>query len=586
MDSDTESDEGSTQMRGIPGTIILINIFDPKSQKSAIQAHVATCLLIRHYLRTQSSHYIGIYLYGTDDDSTSIFATKSIKEIFPLCSPTLDDYKKLEETDVNSIKQSKDLVLSEVLAQCSKAFLACKKTLSSRTIVMLTSLDQLPAEDDQEPTLENVHEIFRSDIQIKIINISKSNYEIDQFYKDFVSEANKDQDVALPEPIWDSEKIKDKLIMQSDRHLTISQLPFEIGKDITMGVKIYKFLKSQTNPKTTYVHKETSASITSSIKTMKEIIMDVDQDQEQEIKQVPAVKTEILHGQDFGTEKVEFTDTEMKMMKNPFGGNSLKLLGFKPANILQKEKWYIDNCYFLFPSEEKIEGSTIAFKALYQACVEENVVAICALRARVNARPRLVALSPSTQPFGINVDVGFDVIIIPFVENLRELPVVDEMTEDIKITSNQREFMYDIVNSLKFEYKPEMFENPVLESKYRIIEAKALQDSQVAEIHDTTKPNEKIFEHIDDDKFYNLFGPFGAVATKRVNESKASSSGQKKSKTDEIDQDKLRENIKNKKVEKTYNVDQLKQILKSLNISVQKKKKDELVKLVYEHYIL
>jgi hypothetical protein len=48
--------------------------------------------------------------------------------------------------------------------------------------------------------------------------------------------------------------------------------------------------------------------------------------------------------------------------------------------------------YFLYPSERDIDGSTRAFRALWERMQDRNVVMICRMAARENAAPRFVAV--------------------------------------------------------------------------------------------------------------------------------------------------------------------------------------------------
>ncbi|KAJ8717324.1 hypothetical protein PYW08_005723 [Mythimna loreyi] len=591
MSSDEETEEYSS-WKGIPATLICINIYGPGKLNSAQVAHAATCRMMRQYLRVSSSQLTGVCLFGTEGSNTSVFGIKSVEEVFPLSLPSLDDYKKLKSIDISSLTQSKDLILSDVLWYCNKAFASCKKQLSTRTVIILSRLDIPPLQSDEKPALKRVVDLVDSNIEIKLLNISESDYEKNTFYTKFLIEANKGEEVALPKPVWDHKEVEQLMHQQSHRHLAVARLNFEIGEGLSIGVGVYNLLKSygQTQQKTVDLHRDTNEILTSVNKTMKVKVpnvehMDVDeQDTEQQTGPVPLLKSEEIHYVTYGEEKIEFTADERKALSNPFGPPMLKLLGFKPVSIMCKEKWYFKSGYFLFPNETIIEGSTVAFKALHQACTEMEKVAICVLCTRVNARPTIVALCPTSKPLGLNADIGFDIICIPFVENVRNIPTFEE-DEDIEIATVNKTFMKDILNNLQFNYKPDMFENPKLQAQYNAIEAIALEDEEVEPFRDTTKPDIKSFQEIQDDLFYELFGPFGASAGKKH----ASSGGgpdSKRAKVVDIDENLLQNRLSNQKV-KDYTVAQLKDILKYKEISglpaLTGLKKGELVDLVYKH---
>ena len=593
MSSDEETEEFSS-WKGIPATLICINTYGPGKLNSAQIAYTATCRMMRQYLRTSSSQLIGVCLYGTEGSNTSVFGIKTVEEVFPLSLPSLYDYKKLQSLDISSIKQAKELTLSDVLWYCNKAFASCKKQLSTRTVIMLSRFDIPPLQSDEKPALKRVVDLVDSNIELKLINISETDYEINIFYKKFLIEANKGEDAALPKPIWDYKEVEQLMHQQSHRHLAVARLSFEIGEGLAIGVGVYNLLKSSaySQQKTVDLHRDTNAILTSVNKTMKIKVgnsehMDIDEeDAEQESKPVPLLKSEEIHFVNYGNEKIEFTVDERKTLNNPFGPPMLKLLGFKPASIMCKEKWYFKSGFFLFPNESIIEGSTVPFKALYQACEEMKKVAICVLCTRVNARPTIVALCPSSKPLGLNVEIGFDIIHVPFVENVRNIPVFEE-DEDMEIPVANKTVMKDILNSLRFDYKPDMFENPKLQAQYNAIEAIALEDEEVEPFIDTTKPDIKSFQGIQDDLFLELFGPFGATAVKKAASSKEGGPDSKRAKVVEnIDEELLKTRLDNNKV-KDYTVAQLKDILKFKEIpnlpAFTGLKKGELVDLVYKH---
>ncbi|OWR45709.1 p70 Ku lupus autoantigen [Danaus plexippus plexippus] len=265
----------------------------------------------------------------------------------------------------------------------------------------------------------------------------------------------------------------------------------------------------------------------------------------------------------------------------------MKLLGFKPASIICKEKWYFKIGQFLYPNESIIEGSTVAFKALHEACTVMKMVALCILCTRVNSRPVIVALSPCVKPLNLNIDIGFDIVNIPFVEHVRELNVEEDVIEDesLVVESAHKELMKGIINNTIIDYRPDMFEDPKLQSKYRAIEALALDEDETEPFVDTTKPSIERFQNLPDDLFEELFGPFASMTLKRSCP-KVPSQQNKKPKIENFDEELFNTKLKEKKIE-SYTVPQLKNILKYKNIqnlpALNGLKKAELVNLVYTH---
>ncbi|CAH1640350.1 unnamed protein product [Spodoptera littoralis] len=595
MSSDEETEQISS-WKGIPATLICINIYGPCKAYSAQVAHTATCRMMRQYLRRASSQLIGVCVYGTEGSNTSVLSIQTVEEIFPLSSPSVDAYNKLRKIDISKLKEAKEMTLSDVLWYCNKAFASCKKQLSTRTVIMLSRLDIPPVPTDVKPSLKRVADLVDSNIQINLINISESDYEVDPYYTNFLIQATKEDEVIIPKPISNHTELEQLMYMESHRNLAVARLSFEIGKDFAIGVGVYNLLKSygDTQMKKSDLDSDTNAVLTSVNKTLKSKVgnneeeMDVDEQDKTESRPVPLLQSELLYSLQYGDENIEFTAEEKKMLGNPFGPPTLKLLGFKPNSVMRKEKWYLKSNYFLFPSESIIEGSVVAFKALHQACTEMNKVAICVLCTRVNARPIIVALSPTSRPCGLNVDLGFDVIRIPFVENVRNIPIIEDDDDDEKISKTDKGIMKDILNQLKFDYKPDMFQNPKRQSLYNAIEAIALEDDDVEPFIDTTKPDAKRFEGLQDDLFYEVFGPF--AITSRPLKNPASSSGGPESKKAKlsvsVDEELLKERLENNAIE-NYTVAQLKDILRYKEIphlpAMTGMRKGELVDLVYKY---
>ena len=590
MDSDDEN-EIQPEWKGVPGTIILLNAMENSKYNHFAIGHVATCNLLRQCMRSSSSQNIGVFVYGIEEvsNSNSNFDSKAVTEIIPFNVPTVDDYKKSKKFDISSFTEAKEFKLADVLWHCSKVFTNFKKALSSRKILMLTRLDILPILADQQPTLNRARDLVDANIDLTIINVSENEYKIESvFYEKLLKIANRGMDFVFPEPMWTSQQIEECMCQESHRNLAVAKINFEIGNNFTIGVGVYT-LKSQKYQKSINLDRETNTILTSATKTLKISTEDDDGDSEQidKSKEVPLLKSEILYYQEFGGERIQFTDNEMKIIKNPFGPPMLKLLGFKPVSHICKEKCFFKSSYFLFPNESVIEGSTVAFKALHKACKDMEMAAICVLCTRINAKPINVGLIPSSKPLGLNVDVGFDVVPLPFIENVRDINLnEDDENKSPKIEEAHKSLMREIVSQVLIDYKPDMFEDPKVQSKYRALEAIALgDDDDIEPFVDTTKPNPENFYDIKEDLFEELFGPFGATSSKRK---AANVSGEdlKKKKPNDIDEDLLTTRLRDMAVNK-YTVQQLKDILKfkddkSLPALTGLKKQD-LVELVYKH---
>lgn len=597
MDSDDEREEPSFSWQGSSGSIILINCFEPASLGTTKVAYEATCELVRRIMRQSSSNLIGVCLYGTQDSTTTGLAVPNMVQILSLASPTLDDFKKLLSEKIEKYGQTNDFKLTDVLWHCSKMFKQCSKRLSEKSVLMLTRLDVPPTNLDAakiHQTCKRVMDLIHLGIDLKIINISEDKYDIHPFYQELLEAANRNNSIInIPEPVWNIEDICKLMQQHTHRHLALARLTFDIGDDLCIGVGVYKLVMPCPKPKSMRISSSTNEILATSNKVMRTAVDEPlpetsgESSQNGMPKEVPLLKSETLYYQIYGNEKIEFTQNELEKVKNPFPPRMLKLLGFKPLHTLSKEKWFLSPCAFLFPNESIVEGSTVAFKALHEACMETSMLPICVLCSRANSKPKIVALSPCMKPVGLNIDIGFDVIYIPFLENVKNIiGVIDD--EPVTIDDGHKKFMKDMVKSLKFDFKSDTFENPVLQSMYRAIEALALEEEELQSYCDTTQKEPTHFQHIDAQAFEELFGPFGAIAPKRPATSKGDGPASKKAQEPvEMDDEVFESRLHSSSLHK-YTKKELNDIIKWKNIpakgAISTFNKDKLVGIISSHF--
>lgn len=593
MDSDDEQEESRVSYQGLSGCIILINCYDPLSLNTASKSFEATCEMVRENMRRANSRVIGVCLYGIKETNSSGMAVQNMKQILPLGIPCLQEFQSLLSENINTYGQATDMKLSDVLWQCNKMFTQYRKLLAERTVIILTRLDTPPVQMDRRPTLKRVLDLTELDIALKLVNISKETYKVDPFYEQLLETINKGNEISIPNPVWKSDEIQSQMRQHTHRHLALARLSLQIG-DMSIGVGVYKLVQPCAMPKKARMLKSTNEIVTSLNRTLKSIPTFEDNNEVEDVQQdttknVPLLKSETLFYQIIGNEKIEFTTNEIDKIKNPFEPRVMKLLGFKPNHILQKEKWFLKSCSFLFPNETIIEGSTIAFKALHQACIDTSMIALCVLCTRANSKPNIVALNPCVKPLGLDIDIGFDIIYIPFLENMKDIPDITIDDGEIQTPDQAHSiFMKDILDTLTFEYKSDTFENPRLQCLYRAIESLALNEESTKPFVDTTKPEQSRFQTVDSEVFYELFGPFGAIAKKRP--ASTENSIPKRATTshhDNIDEELLTCRIERNHIDK-YTVKELKDILKWINPpqlpALTGLKKGELVNLVYKYY--
>ncbi len=193
--------------------------------------------------------------------------------------------------------------------------------------------------------------------------------------------------------------------------------------------------------------------------------------------------SEINKFQEYGGKRIAFSMDETKGITSMQTDPGLKLLGeliyrvfdqaivitifffagFKPKSLM---KWghFVRSSYFIYPDEESIKGSRMLFSSLLIKCLEKEVMALCAYKARDSSGPSVVALYPQAEELDDeNQQVsppGFHLIFLPYADDLRSVP-------DVKLVEPEPEQVdaaKKVIKKLKMKcFRPEAFENPELQ---------------------------------------------------------------------------------------------------------------------------
>ncbi|NWZ21230.1 XRCC6 protein, partial [Asarcornis scutulata] len=142
-----------------------------------------------------------------------------------------------------------------------------------------------------------------------------------------------------------------------------------------------------------------------------------------------------------------------------------------------------DLCSLCFP------GSTTLFNALLIKCLEREVMALCRYTIRQNTPPRFVALLPQEEELDeqkVQISPpGFHVIFLPYADDKRNV----DYTEKVPASQEQVNKMKEIIQKLRFKYRTDSFENPVLQQHFRNLEALALDMVEPEQAEDLTSEN-------------------------------------------------------------------------------------------------
>ncbi|XP_059607808.1 ATP-dependent DNA helicase 2 subunit 1 [Phlebotomus argentipes] len=476
---------------------------------------------------------------------------------------------------------------ADVIWLCTKMFQKCGYKLQSSVIVLFT--------DNHLPHAANIHEHQQAFVKAKDLNQlnveftlipMREDFDGDLFYKEFICTVmdmemeNFELDVAVK----DVETISSRIYRRNYRKRCNNYLKFSLGEGLELSVGLYSSVRHVKYPKSFMVDRNTNEVITR--KRVQEVYDDVEQ------TMVALMPHQQKKFQEIGGRRIIFTTQELATMKT-FLPAGLRLLGFKPRSAINVS-YYIRHGSFIYPDETSISGSTKLFRALWQRCLDRNVVAICVLTLRYKSPPGYVALLPQENVVSGQDQVeynGFHLMHLPILDDVRDFssfsPQVTTVSEEQVLA------LKGVVKKLKFRYNPKHFSDPVLKNLYSNIEAFAFKtDGEEAE--DTTLPNaseqdEQIAEHMP-----NIIREFGEIVV--INEGGSESGKRKNTEPGEnarkaarsqapVDKDHIvREFSLHREGKLTVAI--LKAYAQQVGLSTQGAKKADLIELIRQHHNL
>lgn len=282
----------------------------------------------------------------------------------------------------------------------------------------------------------------------------------------------------------------------------------------------------------------------------------------------------------YGKKQIVMEKDEVAQTKK-FFDPGLMLMGFKPMEKL-KLHHHVRPALFVYPEEELITGSACTFNALLKRCIERNVFALCRYTRVRNSPPHFVALVPQQEEVDQGqiqiTPPGFHAIFLPWADDIRTL----DLPEFPTATDAQVDKMKEIATKLRFKYRSDAFENPVIQQHYRNLEALALDLMAPENIEDFTMPKVEMMDKRVGglvEEFKELVYPAGynpdskaSVKRKPVD----SSGGAEKKPKVEVPEDELRTHVQNGTLGK-LTVPVLKDACKQFGLRTTGTKKQELI---------
>lgn len=427
---------------------------------------------------------LAVVFYGTKKDKNSV----NFKNIYVLQELDNPGAKRVLELAQFKGQQGKehfqdligygcDYSLSEVLWVCANLFSDVQFKMSHKRIMLFTNEDDPHGNDSAKASRARTKagDLRDTGIFLDLMHLKKrGGFDISLFYRDVISTAE-DDDLGVH--FKESSKLEDllrKVRAKETRKRPLSRLKFKLNKDTAFTVGIYNMVQKAHKPLPIRLYRETNEPVKTKTRTFSVNTGSL------------LLPSDTKRSQIYGSRQIVLEKEETEQLKR-FDEPGLVLIGFKPLLMLKKHH-YVRPSLFVYPEESLINGSSTLFSALLTKCLEKEVVAVCRYTPRQNIPPYFVALMPQEEELDdqkIQVTPpGFHLVFLPYADDKRKVP----FTEKVVANPEQVDKMKAIVQKLRFKYRSDSFENPVLQQHFRNLEALALDLTEPEQAEDLTLP--------------------------------------------------------------------------------------------------
>ncbi|XP_030711660.1 X-ray repair cross-complementing protein 6 isoform X1 [Globicephala melas] len=433
---------------------------------------------------------LAVVFYGTKKDKNSV-NFKNIYVLQELDNPgakrvlELDRFKGQEGKKhfQDLIGHGSDYSLSEVLWVCANLFSDVQFKMSHKRIMLFTNEDDPHGNDSAKASRARTKagDLRDTGIFLDLLHLRKrGGFDISLFYRDIISIAE-DEDIGVH--FEESSKLKDllrKVRAKETRKRVLYRLKLKLNKDVALTVGIYNMVQKALKPSPVRLYRETNEPVKTKTRTFNVNTGSL------------LLPSDTKRSQTYGSRQIVLEKEETEELKR-FDEPGLILIGFKPLIMLKKHH-YLRPSLFVYPEESLINGSSTLFSALLTKCLEKEVMAVCRYTPRQNVPPCFVALMPQEEELDdqkIQVTPpGFQLIFLPYADDKRKVP----FTEKVMANPEQIDKMKAIVQKLRFKYRSDGFENPVLQQHFRNMEALALDLMEPEQAVDLTLPKVEVMD--------------------------------------------------------------------------------------------
>ncbi|XP_063252114.1 X-ray repair cross-complementing protein 6 [Prinia subflava] len=434
---------------------------------------------------------LSVVFYGTENNKNSA-DFKHIYVLQELDNPgakrilELDQYKGDEGRALfqENFGHNADYSLGEALWACSNLFSDVRVRLSHKRIMLFTNEDDPHANDSAKAKLARTRagDLRDTGIILDLMHLKKpGGFNISLFYRDIINVAE-DEDLGIqPKESEKLEHLMKKVRAKETKKRTLVRLNLHLSNDVVLSVGVYNLIQKAHKPYPVKLYRETNEPVKTKTRMFSGKTGSL------------LLPSDTKRAQTYGNRQIVLDKEETEELKR-FNSPGLFLIGFKPLSVL-KQHHYIRPSQFIYPEESLVRGSTMLFNALLMKCLEREMVMLCRYTSRWNVPPRFVALVPQEEELDEQkvqiAPPGFHMIFLPYADDKRNI----DFTENVPASRQQVDKMKEIIQKLRFKYRPDSFDNPVLQQHFRNLEALALDMMEPEQTEDLTMPKSEQMSH-------------------------------------------------------------------------------------------
>ncbi|XP_007259146.1 X-ray repair cross-complementing protein 6 [Astyanax mexicanus] len=434
---------------------------------------------------------VALVFYGTEQSKNPRNSFKHVYVFHDLDSPGAQRVQDIDKLRGDKGAQqaaetmgSGETSLGDALWCCSNLYSDIKLRLSHKRLMIFTCRDDPHGRDSarDRQARTKAADLKETGVVIDLMHLMKpGGFDVSLFFCDIVSPPEDESELGMQlEACGKLEDLQKRVRAKEMKKRAQSRLTLSLGDGMNVAVGVYVLARTATKPPAVRLYRETNEPVRTKTRlfhTQNGSLL---------------LPSDTKRAQVYGNKQIVMEKDEVDEIKK-FDDPGMVLIGFKPMDRLKRHH-HIRPALFIYPEEDQVTGSSCVLTALLQRCSERNVFALCKYTPRRNTPPRFVALVPQREVLDNSqvqvAPAGFHAIFLPYADDIRTLDAHVGPTA----SDEQVDKMREIVHKLRFKYRSDAFENPVLQQHYRNLEALALDMMAPEAIEDFTMPKVQMMD--------------------------------------------------------------------------------------------